>query len=212
MFLMKLLIIGATRGIGAQLLDQALSMKHQVTVLARNPAGIEGKDDNLRVLSGDILDAGAVNSAVENQDVVCVTIGRGPTRAPVSMFSEGTRNVIAAMERHSVSKLICVTGIGAGDSKGHGGILYDKIINPLLLKTIYEDKEIQEALVRESELEWVIVRPGFLTNGSRTESYRALNELQGVKAGKISRADVAHYVLTQLDSMTQLGKTPLLTY
>lgn len=209
---MNILIIGATRGIGAELLDQALSMENHVTVLARNPAGVERKHDLLRIVGGDILDADAVDSAVEGQDAVCVTIGRGPTRKPVTMFSEGTRNVIAAMKRHSISKLLCVTGIGAGDSKGHGGFLYDKIINPLLLKTIYEDKEIQEKLVRESSLEWVIVRPGFLTNGPRTEKYRATTELKGVTAGKISRADVAHYVLTQLVSMTQLRETPLLTY
>ena len=207
---MNILIIGATRGIGAELLDQALSMENHVTVLARNPAGVERKNDHLRVLCGDIMDA--VDSAVEGQDAVCVTIGRGPTRKPVTMFSEGTRNVITAMKRHSINKLICVTGIGAGDSKGHGGFLYDRIINPLLLKTIYEDKEIQESLVRESPLEWVIVRPGFLTNGPRTEKYRVLTKLTGVTAGKISRADVAHYILTQLGSMTNLRETPLLTY
>ena len=67
-----------------------------------------------------------------------------------------------------VDKLICVTGIGAGDSKGHGGFLYDKILNPLFLKTIYEDKDIQEKMVQDSTLEWLIVRPGFLTNGAVT--------------------------------------------
>ena len=209
---MNILIIGATRGVGAQLLAQALAKNHRVTVLARDPAHIQKNDTKLRVLQGDILDADAVNAAVEGQHAVCITIGRGPTRKPVSLFSEGTKNLIAAMKRLSVSKLICVTGIGAGDSKGHGGFLYDKIVNPLLLMTTYEDKDIQEFLVRDSKLEWVIVRPGFLTNGPRTEKYKALTDLQGVKAGKISRADVAHFILTQLDSMTEIGKTPLLTY
>ncbi len=209
---MNILIIGATRGIGAQLLNQALSKEHHVTVLARDLASIERNDEHLRVLRGDILEADAVDRAVEGQHAVCVTIGRGPTRGPVSLFSEGAKNVIAAMKRHSVSKLVCVTGIGAGDSKGHGGFLYDKIVKPLLLKTSYEDKDVQEALVRESELEWVIIRPGFLTNGPRTEQYRVLTELQGVKAGKISRADVAHFILSQLESMTHLSKTPLLMY
>ena len=209
---MNILIIGATRGIGAQLLDQALAKNHHVTVVARDPTRIQKNDNHLRVLRGDILDADAVDSAAEGQHSVCITIGRGPTRKPVSLFSEGTKNVIAAMKRHSVSKLICVTGIGAGDSKGHGGFLYNKISNPLLLKTIYEEKEIQEALVRDTQLEWMIVRPGFLTNGPRTERYRALTDLQDVKARKISRADVAHFILTQLDSMTHSRKTPLLTY
>ncbi len=209
---MNILIIGATRGIGAQLLDQLLSKHHRITVLARDPASVGRTDDHLRLLRGDILDADALDRAVEGQQAVCLTIGRGPTRKPVSLFSQGTENVIDAMKRHSVRKLVCVTGVGAGDSRGHGGFLYDKIFNPLLLKTIYEDKDVQEALVRDSQLDWVIVRPGFLTNGPRTERYRALTELEGVKAGKISRADVAHFILTQLESMSHLRQTPLLTY
>ena len=209
---MEMVIIGATRGIGAKLLDQALQNDNDVTVLARNPSDIEKDDDRLRVLQGDINDADTVDEAIKGQQAVCVTIGRGPTRKPVSLFSEGTKNVIAAMMHYSVRKLICVTGIGAGDSKGHGGFLYDKIVHPILLKTIYEDKNIQEDLVKESGLEWVIVRPGFLTNGPLSGKYRVLTDLLGVKAGKISRADVAHFILTQLHSMTHVRQTPLLTY
>ena len=209
---MEMVIIGATRGIGAKLLDQALQNDNDVTVLARNPSDIEKDDDRLRVLQGDINDADTVDEAIKGQQAVCVTIGRGPTRKPVSLFSEGTKNVIAAMMHYSVKELICVTGIGAGDSKGHGGFLYDKIVHPILLKTIYEDKNIQEDLVKESGLEWVIVRPGFLTNGPLSGKYRVLTDLIGVKAGKISRADVAHFILTQLNSMTHVRQTPLLTY
>jgi putative NADH-flavin reductase len=208
----KVIIIGATRGIGAQVLEQALAKQHMASVLARDPAAVERIDDRPRVFRGDIVETKAVNAAIEGQQAVIVTVGRGPTRKPVSLFSEGTRNVITAMERHSVKNLICVTGIGAGDSKGHGGFLYDTIVNPLMLKTIYADKDKQEALVRDSKLEWVIVRPGFLTNGALTERYRILTDLRGVKCGKISRSDVAHFILAQLDHMTYLRKTPLLTY
>jgi len=81
-----------------------------------------------------------------------------------------------------------------------------------LLKTIYEDKDRQEALVRQSNLEWVIVRPGFLTNGSLTGTYRVLLDLEGVTAGKISRADVAHFILNEITEKAYLFKTPLLTY
>ena len=209
---MNMAIIGATRGIGAELLDQALLINNFVTVLARNPSAIEKDDDHLRVLYGDIIDADAVDSAIKGQQAVCVTIGQRPTRKPVSLFSEGTKNVISAMMRHSVKHLVCVTGIGAGSSKGHGGFFYDRIINPILLKTIYEDKNIQEELVKESGLEWVIVRPGFLTNGPLTKKYRILTDIRGIKAGKISRADVAHYIITQLNSMTHVRQAPLLTY
>ena len=93
-----------------------------------------------------------------------------------------------------------------------GGFFYDKVVNPFLLKTTYQDKDIQESLIRDSKLVWVIVHPEFLTNGPRTEKYRALSNLEGVKAGKISQADVAHCILTQIDSTTEAGKTPLRTY
>jgi putative NADH-flavin reductase len=143
---------------------------------------------------------------------VCVTIGIKPTRQPVSVFSEGTKAVVEAMKGSSCKRLLCVTGIGAGDSRGHGGFLYDKIFNPLFLKTIYEDKDRQEAIVRASGLDWVIIRPGFLTEGPRTRQYRVLTDLRGVKAGKISRADVADFILREAVEMKYREQTPLLTY
>jgi putative NADH-flavin reductase len=108
--------------------------------------------------------------------------------------------------------LIFVTGIGAGDSRGHGGFLYDRIFQPLLLGTIYADKDREEALIKASSLQWLIVRPGFLTNGPRTGAYRVVTDLAGVTAGKISRADVADFMLNQLEAPTMFEQTPLLTY
>jgi len=109
-------------------------------------------------------------------------------------------------------RLIAVTGIGAGDSRGHGGFLYDRIVNPLLLKTIYDDKNREEQVIMDSDSDWIIVRPGFLTNGPLTGKYRAITDLEGITAGKISRADVAHFVLSQIAEPTYKGQTPLLTY
>lgn len=209
---MRLLIIGATRGTGLELLKLALSEGNEVAVIARNPDKLLISHKNLKVIKGDILEKSVVEKAVEGQDVVCIAIGVTPTRKPVSVFSEGTKIVVNAMKKSSCKRLICVTGIGAGDSRGHGGFLYDKIIYPLLLKTIYEDKDRQESIVRESGLDWVIVRPGFLTNGKRTGKYRVLTEMSGVKAGKISRADVADFILREVAQMKYKGQTPLLTY
>ncbi len=209
---MKLLVIGATRGIGRNLVEQALDQEHEVAALVRNPQRLNISHKMLTVVAGDILDPATVRHAVEGCDAVCITIGIGPTRKPVTVFSEGTKNVIDAMTESSVNMLICVTGIGAGDSQGHGGFFYDKIFNPLLLKTIYEDKDRQEELVRQSSLQWVVVRPGFLTNGPLTQTYQALTEQAGVTAGKISRADVAHFILNEFDQKKYILKTPLLTY
>lgn len=209
---MKLLVIGATRGIGRSLVDLALERGHAVRALVRDPVRLPVRHERLSVFQGDIRDREAVQRAVAGQDAACITIGISPTRKPVSVFSEGAQNVIDAMTRSGSKLLICVTGIGAGDSKNHGGFFYDRIFNPLLLKTIYEDKNRQEELVRHSNLEWVIVRPGFLTNGPLTGNYRVMVDLEGVKAGKISRADVAHFILKEIKEKAYLFKTPLLTH
>jgi putative NADH-flavin reductase len=120
--------------------------------------------------------------------------------------------MLDAMKKTGVRRLVCITGIGAGDSRNHGGFLYDRLLQPLLLKKVYDDKDRQEALIKASDVDWVIVRPGFLTNGPETGEYRVLTDLEGVTAGKISRADVAHFMLNELDSNKYLRQTPLITY
>lgn len=209
---MKLLIIGASQGTGLALLQQALQANHDVTIVARHPETLDNHQPQLKIIKGSILDKNIIEQAVEVQDAVCITIGTKPTFKPVTVYSEGTKIVVAAMQELACRRLLCVTGLGAGDSKGHGGFLYDKIFNPLLLGTIYEDKDRQEAIVRQSGLEWEIVRPGFLTNGPLTGNYRVLTDLKGVTAGKISRADVADFLLKEASNMHYGLKTPLLTY
>jgi len=95
---------------------------------------------------------------------------------------------------------MAITGVGAGDSRGHGGFFYDRLVLPLLLRKLYEDKDRLERMLVASEANWTIVRPGFLTNGSGTGEYRVLTELEGVRLGRISRADVAHFMASELDS------------
>jgi hypothetical protein len=99
------------------------------------------------------------------------------------------------MARHGVRRLVCVTGVGSGDSKGHGGFLYDRIVQPLLLRTTFEDKDRQEAQIRESSLDWTIVRPGALTDAPATGLYQALTTCAGARARRIARADVAAFIV-----------------
>ena len=176
----------------------------------RDPSRFPVPRPNLRVIRGDILDQSSVEGAIKGQEAVCIVIGIPPTRKPVTVFSQGTRNVIDAMKRSGVGRLVCVTGIGAGDSRGHGGFLYDHVVQPLLLKTNYADKEEQEAIVRASGVAWTVVRPGFLTNGPRTGRYRVITDMTGVRARKISRADVADYLLKEIKMGAYIGKTVFL--
>lgn len=209
---MRVLIIGASRGIGLCLFNQALLAGHEVTAMARDPSRLGVLHKQARVLKGDILDMNDLKEVVRGQDGVCITIGIKPTFKAVTVFSAGIRNVVNVMKNSNVQKLICVTGIGAGDSRGHGGFFYDRIFNPLLLKTIYQDKDRQEEIVRASGLEWEILRPGFLTNGPRTGRYRVVTDLSGVTAGKISREDTADFILKEFGEMRHVRKNVLLNY
>lgn len=209
---MNVLIIGGSRGIGKALVETALEEGVNVTVLARKPKKIELSHPNLRVIEGDVLDHDSLESAASGQDAICSCIGVPITLKPVDLFSKGARNIISIVKQNPGQMYVAVTGIGAGDSKGHGGFLYDKIFKPLLLKTIYADKDREEEIIFDSGVDWIIARPAGLTNGKRTGVYRVVNDLNGVTAKRISRKDVADFILKQLQNPTQIGKTPLLTY
>lgn len=209
---MNILIVGATRGIGRELVEQALAAGNSVTALARHPERLAAQHERLRKLRCDILDEQSLSGAMAGQNAVCCAIGvKTPWEQP-GVFSKGTQRLLRAMKGNAVRRLACVTGIGAGDSRGHGGFLYDRVFFPLLLKSVYADKDRQEALIRAADVDWTIVRPGFLTRGPLTRSYRVLTDLTGVSAGRISRADVAHFILDELPANRYLRQTPLLTY
>lgn len=209
---MRILVIGATGPTGQQIVEQGLAQGHEATALVRNPDKFQMQHNSLQLVKGDILDPASLD-AVQQQDAVISSLGTKKIGLEsVTLLSEGTKNLLRAMERHSVKRLICITGLGAGDSKGHGGLLYDKLILPLILKRIYDDKDRQEAEIRQSNLDWVIVRPGILTNDPAKGNYRVLTDLTGVTAGKISRADVAAFVLQQLTVDRYLYQTPLISY
>jgi putative NADH-flavin reductase len=197
---MKVLVIGGTRGIGREVVVAAHAAGHELTLLARNPERISLPVTGVRVVVGDAGDADDIERAVAGQDAVVWTVGVGPTRRPVHLFSRSTQFLLAAMAKHRVRRLVCVTGIGAGDSRGHGGFFYNRIVQPLFLKTVYEDKDRQEAMLRGSDVDWTIVRPGTLTNGPATGLTRALTDLTGVTAGKVSRADVAAFIVEHLQT------------
>ncbi len=209
---MKILIIGATRGIGKALLECALDDQFEVTALVRKPSKISISHPQLQVEQGDALVADSIAQIAQGHDAIVSCVGVPITFKPVALFSTAARNILTAVKQNPGQKYIAVTGIGAGDSKGHGGFLYDKIFNPLFLKTIYADKDKEEEIITGGGVDWLIVRPGALTNGKRTGKYRIIDNLQGVVAKQISRRDVADFILKQLKNPTHFGKSPLICY
>ena len=210
----KVLIIGASRGSGLETVRAALRAGHSVRALARSAASIPIQDTNLEKLSGNALDSDTIRNALEGVDVVIQTLGVDISlRAivePTTLFSRSTRILVDAMKAAGVNRLVAVTGLGAGDSRGHGGILYDGVVFPLLLKRVYDDKDVQEWIIRSSGLDWTIVRPGLLTSGPAAGRYRVLSVPQEWRVGVISRADVAEFLVRQVDDRTLIGATPLL--
>ena len=160
------------------------------------------------------LDPDTIQNALRDIDVVIQALGVDFSPMLVfegtRLFSESTRILVDAMKAAVVKRLITVTGLGAGDSRGHGGLLYDAIVFPLLLKRVYDDKDVQESIVRSSGLDWTIVRPGLLKDSLATCSYRVLAASRDWRFGTISRADIANFLVRQIDDRTLIGTTPLL--
>ncbi len=194
------LVIGASGGIGRETLSAALDAGHRVRAFSRSANEIDLENSYLEKHSGDAMNEAGIDAALDGIDVVVQTLGIGADELfkSVNLFSESTRILIAAMQRRNVRRLIVVTGFGAGDSREAIGCL-QRIPFRLFLGRAYNDKDVQERLIKESGLDWTIVRPGILTKGARTGRYRVLVEPSQWRNGVISRADVADFIVRSID-------------
>jgi uncharacterized protein YbjT (DUF2867 family) len=209
---MRLFVLGATGGTGKAIVRLAQARGHDATILARNPEKAEDLRD-VRVVRGNALDPAAVASALEGAGAVISALGTpaSPFRE-VTLLSAATRVLTSEMRRQGIARLIAITGMGAGDSAGHGGFFFDRIFKPLMLRHVYTDKDRQEAIIQDSGLDWTIVRPSVLSNKPARGAVRALTDLSGFHGGSISRDDVAKFILDQLDDGQWINKAPLITW
>lgn len=209
---MKLLIFGPTGDTGRQLVEQALAQGHVVTAFARNPEKLDLKHGNLQVFEGDVMDFASVEEAMQDQDAVLCSLGV-PASNKNNVRANGTRNIIRAMEKVNVRRFICQTSLGYGDSRALLPFHMKYLVAPLILRYVFADHELQEDYIKQSHLDWTIVRPGNLTNGHRTSVYRhGFGTSEKATKLKISRADVADFMLKQLTDDTYLHKTPGVSY
>jgi putative NADH-flavin reductase len=209
----RVLIIGASKGIGLETTRQALEGGHQVRALARSAAVVGLSNPRLEWVRGDALVKKDIDAALDGMDVVIQTLGiclRDLFR-PVSLFSNATRILVSAMESKGPKRLICVTGFGAGDSRESISCL-QRMPFQLVFGRAYDDKSVQERLIKSSSLDWTIARPGVLTGGKRTGRYKILNKPAQWRNGMISRADVAEFLVRQMEDRSYVGKTPVLVY
>jgi putative NADH-flavin reductase len=206
---MKILVLGATGGTGRQIVEQGIARGHKITALIRDAARQDAFPDHVHTIAGDALDRDAVDRAVAGQDDVIYALGTKQT-GQTTFFSESTQLVLQSMEKHGVRRLVCITGIGAGETRGHGGLVYDRLIFPFFTRKIYEDKDRQEALVRRSSVDWVLVRPAVFREGAAKGELQVVTDVNGVTLTRIARHEVARFVLDQLESNQYLRKAPFI--
>ncbi len=207
---MNIIIFGATGTVGRHLVEQALTQNHQVTAFARKPSALKVKHQNLTAYAGDVFDRSAVSKAVEGHDAVLIALGAGRKG---TVRATGTKHVVEAMAHHGIRRLVCQTTLGAGDSHATLTFFWKHIMFGLLLKPAFADHEMQEKIIMQTALDWIIVRPAAFTDGPLTGAYK--HGFPSTKKNlqlKISRADVANFVLQQLSDDTYLHQTPGLSY
>ncbi len=207
---MKILVLGATGGTGGLITRDAVAKGHSVVALVRSKASADLPRASM--IEGDARDEATLARAMDGCDAVVSALGTGMGRRKVDLLTVATRALITAMTRKGVRRLVCVSALGVGDSRGHGGFVFDRLFQPLLLSQAYKDKERQEAAIRASSLDWVVVRPAMLTNDPPRGRVRATADLAGVNGGKIARADVAQFVVEQLTTDTWLRRTPVILW
>lgn len=209
----EVLLIGATGPAGIAIMSQMVAAGIPVKALVRNPERMPSETPaGVIVIQGDVLDPESMNRALKDIDIVVSVLGSTPTLKPQTLLSVGTQNLINAMNNHAARRLLCVTGMGAGDSRGHGGWIYDKLILPTVLNAVYADKDRQEEVIKNSSLDWTILRPARLTNGESKIIYREITQFSDEQMSTLSRKDLAHFIVNEIKKSKFSKKVVNLTY
>ena len=208
---MRIIVFGPTGGTGRQLVAQALAAGHQVTAFTRNAAAM-APSPGLAVVAGSTLDADAVGQAIAGQDVVLCALGGRPWQRRARVCSSAVHNITPSMLRHGVRRIVAISTFGAGDSRPRLGWFVRKVIFGLILKHEVADKEAMEQALSATKLEWIAVRVGVLTDGAARGAWRAADDASMRRMGKIARADVAAFMLAQLETDTWVRRKPALMY
>jgi putative NADH-flavin reductase len=209
---MKIVVFGASGGVGIKVVEQALNTGHHVTAFVRTPSKMHLQHPNLILFHGDVLDGSAVEQAIVGQDAVISTLG--PTRPPVAgMMQTAARNIVAAMEKHDVRRIVSTTGAGVRQPEDHPKIA-DYLIGALLnvlARDVVLDAAKNVNVIQTSNLDWTIVRFPRLFNGPHTGKYR-VGYVSLESSTQLSRADAADFILKELVEGKWMRKLPLVSY
>ncbi|MDP3794600.1 MAG: SDR family oxidoreductase [bacterium] len=204
----RITIFGATGGTGRELMRQALQAGHEVVAFVRSPEKIGTAHERLTVVKGDVRNRADVEQALDGSAAALSALGVSLREPPV--VADGVRNIVLAMRKTGVRRLVVESAYGAGETR-YGA--YARLLW-FVIPSFMKDKEIAEDfLLQQRDIEWVVVRPVRLTNGSRTGTYRTGTEVsvRGLNP-TVSRADVAEFMLRQLTDDAYLHQLPTVTY
>lgn len=205
---MNILILGASQGTGALAVRAALAQHHHVTAFARTPGKLTLEHPDLRKVTGDFHDAGSVSAAVKGHDAVIITASATQLSAfktTPDYFSRGTRHAVEAMKAHGVKRLVVLSALGAGESRMMANFFLRVLVLDGFLKIPFADHGVQEQVARASGLDFVIARPGRLTDGPARGTFVRSTGF-GPLPGAISRADVAAFLVESCTSREFLGQ------
>jgi putative NADH-flavin reductase len=210
---MNVLVFGASGGAGREVVKQALAQGHRITAFVRDPAKFDINHAHLTVVQGDVADYASIERAVKNQDAVICALGSSTPLTRDPTLIAGVQNIIKAMESAGGPRFIYLSFLGVRDGRNQLSFLGKYIMAPLVLHNVAADHEVKEALIKQSRLNWIIVRPPRLTKGRRTGAYRSGERIVATSIiPTISRADVADFMLKQLTDDTYLRKTVSVMY
>jgi putative NADH-flavin reductase len=210
---MHILVIGGSRGIGRDCVRYALERGHRVRAFARSAQTIPVEHEMLEKVTADATQPDDVTAALDGTDAVILALGLPKKLSvllrPIHLFSDATAILVPAMQQSGVRRLLAVTGFGTGDSYARLSSV-ERLGFQAIMGRAYSDKNRQEDLIAKSDLDWTIVRPGFLTANRRTGRYQVLTEPSTWRNGMISRADVAHFLIHAAEDGTYIREAPVL--
>lgn len=208
---MRVIVFGATGGVGRLVVEQALGAGHIVTAVVRDPTTYTFRHALLTVVRGDVMDAATLDAPMTGQQAVFSALG-SKGNGKTTVYSVGTANIINAMDTHKVKRLIAVTSVGVEAQDPSFGFIYGTIMRRLFIKNFYADMRRMETVVRASDTDWTLVRPSRLTDDPGRGSYRTSTGKMPPKGMKIARADVAHVMLECLDEKRYIRQHVALGY
>lgn len=194
-------VFGGTGPTGQLIVADALERGHRVTVLARSPDKLAMRHERLTIVKGDVFDASAVAGAVQGQDAVVSSLGVPYTFKPVTIYSSGATNIIAAMRAAGARRLVAITSGGTYPGRDPvNPFFFERVLKPLF-HTLYDDMRRMEELVEQSELDWTVLRPARLTNAPRSGGVRVAPGTHSLRGfGMTTRRDLARVTLDALES------------